>query len=267
MNPGINYNLPAADYHAIRALSATGLKKLAVTPAHYAHWLDHPDEPTPAMRIGRLVHLACIEPVLWDASVVVAPIVDRRTKEGKSIWEQFQASNGGKEIVTHDEHQQMLAMRASVRAHPAAGALFKEGASEVSLFATDESTGALCKSRLDWLKTGQIVDLKTTEDASPAGFARSVHNYGYHLQAAHYVAMAKAVGLGSLDFILVAVEKTAPHAVACYKLDPSDILLADAERRRLMQLHASCTEFKSWPAYSREVETLTLPNWAKTKAA
>jgi hypothetical protein len=30
---------------------------------------------------------------------------------------------------------------------------------------------------------------------------------------------------------------------------------------------ASCCEFNSWPAYSREVETLILPKWHNQKAA
>lgn len=264
MKTGIQYGLPAADYHKIRALSATGLKKLATSPAHFAHWLDNPDEQTPALRLGMLTHICVIEPKRFDDEVVVAPIVDRRTKEGKSIWEQFKGDNEGKEIITHEEREQMLAMRAAVRAHPAASLLLTGGKAEVSVFA--EEGGVYCKARFDYL-TNAIIDLKTTEDASPAGFARSVANYGYHIQAAHYLAMAKAVGLEVKEFILIAVEKSGPHAVACYKLDPADILLADAERRRLIQLHASCSEFNAWPAYSREIETLTLPKWAQTKAA
>jgi exodeoxyribonuclease VIII len=157
-------------------------------------------------------------------------------------------------------------MRHAVRAHPAAAKLLTGGAAEVSLFANDER-GAYCKARYDYLTETAIVDLKTTEDASPAGFARSLANYKYNLQAAHYRAMAKAVGLGDLRFVFVAVEKSAPHAVACYELDAADLILAENERQALLALHSTCSDFKTWPAYSREVETITLPNWAKVKAA
>jgi divinyl protochlorophyllide a 8-vinyl-reductase len=38
-----------------------------------------------------------------------------------------------------------------------------------------------------------VVDLKTGRDASPTGFARAIGQYGYALQAAWYLAGARAV--------------------------------------------------------------------------
>lgn len=267
MKPGIYNDLPADQYHADPAYSFSAIKQAMRSPAHLKAWLTAPPEQTPAMRIGTLTHLAVLQPDLFGSTTAVAPIVDRRTKEGKSIWEQFQAQNTGKEIITNDEREQLTAMRDSVRIHPAASALLGEGTAEVSVFNQCVETGLPLKARMDWVRENAIVDLKTTEDASPAGFAKSVSNYRYDLQAAHYRRMLKLQGRGELPYILIAVEKEAPFAVAVYRLDEGDLTLADMQMQQQLRAIASCCEFNSWPAYSREVETLTLPKWHNQKAA
>lgn len=267
MKPGIYDDLPADQYHADPAYSFSAIKQAMRSPAHLKAWLTAPPEQTPAMRIGTLTHLAVLQPDLFGSTTAVAPIVDRRTKEGKSIWEQFQAQNTGKEIITNDEREQLTAMRDSVRIHPAASALLGEGTAEVSVFNQCVETGLPLKARMDWVRENAIVDLKTTEDASPAGFAKSVSNYRYDLQAAHYRRMLKLQGRGELPYILIAVEKEAPFAVAVYRLDEGDLTLADMQMQQQLRAIASCCEFNSWPAYSREVETLTLPKWHNQKAA
>ena len=267
MKPGIYDDLPADQYHADPAYSFSAIKQAMRSPAHLKAWLTAPPEQTPAMRLGTLTHLAVLQPDLFASTTAVAPIVDRRTKEGKSIWEQFQAQNTGKEIITNDEREQLTAMRDSVRIHPAASALLGEGTAEVSVFNQCVETGLPLKARMDWARENAIVDLKTTEDASPAGFAKSVSNYRYDLQAAHYRRMLKLQGRGDLPFYLIAVEKEAPFAVAVYRLDEGDLTLADMQMQQQLRAIASCCEFNSWPAYSREVETLTLPKWHNQKAA
>jgi len=267
MKPGIYNDLPADQYHADQAYSFSAIKQAMRSPAHLKAWLTAPPEQTPAMRLGTLTHLAVLQPDLFGSTTAVAPIVDRRTKEGKSIWEQFQAQNTGKEIITNDEREQLTAMRDSVRIHPAASALLGKGTAEVSVFNQCVETGLPLKARMDWVRENAIVDLKTTEDASPAGFAKSVSNYRYDLQAAHYRRMLKLEGRGDLPFYLIAVEKEAPFAVAVYRLDEGDLTLADMQMQQQLRAIASCCEFNSWPAYSREVETLTLPKWHNQKAA
>jgi len=267
MKPGIYNDLPADQYHADQAYSFSAIKQAMRSPAHLKAWLTAPPEQTPAMRLGTLTHLAVLQPDLFGSTTAVAPIVDRRTKEGKSIWEQFQVQNTGKEIITNDEREQLTAMRDSVRIHPAASALLGEGTAEVSVFNQCVETGLPLKARMDWVRENAIVDLKTTEDASPAGFAKSVSNYRYDLQAAHYRRMLKLQGRGDLPFYLIAVEKEAPFAVAVYRLDEGDLTLADMQMQQQLRAIASCCEFNSWPAYSREVETLTLPKWHNQKAA
>lgn len=267
MKAGIYHDLPAEQYHADPAYSFSSIKQAMRSPAHLKAWLAAPPEKTPAMRIGSLTHLGILQPDLFASSTAVAPIVDRRTKEGKSIWEQFQGQNVGKEIITNDEREQLNAMRDAVRIHPAASSLLADGSAEVSVFNDCTETSLSLKARMDWVRGDAIVDLKTTEDASPAGFAKSVSSYRYDLQAAHYRRMLKLQGRGDLPFYLIAVEKEAPFAVAVYRLDEGDLTLADMQMQQQLRAIAACAEFNSWPAYSRDIETLTLPKWHNQQKA
>ena len=150
-------------------------------------------------------------------------------------------------------------MTLSVRGSDA-GLMIAGGAAEVSLFAAQ--MGVDCKGRLDYVVDDVIVDLKTTEDASPAAFARSIANYRYHVQAAHYLALASELGMDAKRFVFIAVEKEAPYAIARYELDPADLMLAEADRQKHLTRLASCQAFDSWPSYGYEIKTLSLPKWA-----
>ena len=77
-------------------------------------------------------------------------------------------------------------------------------------------TGLQCKCRPDWISAdgGILVDLKTTEDASPREFQRSIAKWRYHVQAGWYMAgIEAAYGTRPSGFIFIAVEKKPPFAV------------------------------------------------------
>lgn len=265
ISPGIYYSMPATEYHADRAVSKSALDQFERSPAHYQHWLTNPPDPTPAMRIGTLAHMAVFETSRFRASTAVAPIVDRRTKEGKAIYEQFSRENEGKEIITADEMQRLENMRAAVFSHAAGGKLLGDGKAEVSVFVRDRDVNLDLKARVDLLREDCIVDLKTTEDASPRGFIKSIASFRYQIQAAHYKRILRLHGLPDLPFYFVCVEKEPPHAVAVYQLDTADLMLAEQNLLDSLRRLAACRDFNAWPAYSRGIETITLPKWANNQ--
>jgi hypothetical protein len=246
-----------AEYHADPAVSASHLHAVAASPYHY--WKRHLDpnrqqlEPTAAMRLGTLVHCAVLEPdELLQRYGVCGP---RNTKAGKEQAAAMAAD--GIEAVSETDMTLALSMAAAVREHPAAAALLQAGKAEQSFWWDDMTTGLRCKCRPDWCRGGTLVDLKTTTDASPAGFAKSVANFRYHVQAAHYLA-----GTFAERFVFIAVEKTYPYAVGVYKLD-AEAMAHGAELRRVnMQTIADCRAIGEWPGYSTGVESLSLPSWA-----
>ena len=248
-----------ADYHADPAVSASHLKEIIRSPYHYWARYINPDrkpvEPTAAMQLGTLVHTAVLEPDELLQRYAVAP--DRRTKAGKEQAERIAAE--GLEPVSEADMALALGMAASVRNHPAASALLAHGKAEQSFWWDDLQTGLRCKCRPDWYQGSTIVDLKTCTDASPAAFASSVAKFNYHIQAAHYMTGLHGAG----RFVFIAVEKTAPYAVAVYELDHAAMALGRTMRENAMDVLATCKAADLWPGYGdTSVQTLSLPSWA-----
>ena len=248
-----------ADYHADPAISASHLHAVAASPYHYWSRFLAPDRPpsvqTAAMKLGSLTHCAVLEPD--ELAKRYGICLPRNTKAGKEMEGEMIAA--GIEAVTASEMEQAMAMAGSVRSHQAAAALLRDGKAEQSFWWDDTPTGLRCKCRPDWYTGNTIVDLKTTTDASPKGFARSVAQWRYAIQQNHYLA-----GTFAERFVFIAVEKTYPYAVGVYELDEAAALYGETERRNNLQTIADCRAISEWPGYGNTIQPLSLPSWALT---
>jgi exodeoxyribonuclease VIII len=256
-----------AAYFAIDGANFSTLKGFAKSAAHVAEYLLHPPPSTPAMILGTHIHAAVLEPARFDRDYVLAPKVDRRTTVGKAAWATFEAENAGKELLDRDDFDLVLGIRDAVWAHPTAKALLSgAGHCEVGAVWKHERTGLACKGMMDRIGAHGgwtwIVDLKTCEDASPAGFARSVANYAYHAQAAFYLGGCNAIAPMKRRFTWIAVEKKPPYAVAVY--EPDSIALDTGERRceDWLDAYAECRRTDVWPGYPDDIQSIALPKWA-----
>lgn len=207
-----------------------------------------------------------LEPLRYAEEYVIAPQVDRRTKDGKETWAAFveECEAKGRTVISAEDHRVCMAISDRLNKHPAASVLFRSGAPELSMFWEDAETGVTCKCRPDWLiKRTAIIDVKSTTDASASGFSRAVANYEYHMQAAWYLDGVRAC-LGDdapAAFIFAAFEKDAPHAVAFYNADKDMIDLGRREYRRRLAIYAACKRSNVWPGYDPSITSLSLPAW------
>lgn len=284
--PSVIYDMPAAAYHLRPEISSHNLGDIRQAPAIYAWKRNHPEDPTPSMRFGTLFHLAVLEPELFEAETILLPddAPSRPTSRQRNAkkpspdtvaaclwWDGFEVEAIGKEIVTPDEFEKLSAMAAAVRAHPAASALLAlVGATEPSLFWIDQETGQPLRCRMDRLIPTKrlILDLKTTNDASPEGFAKSVANFGYHRQAAFYTDAANLLAdTDGYQFAFIAVEKEPPFLVGVYTLTPEAIAQGRVENREALATADACLRSGNWPGYSDSVVGLDLPRWAQVMPA
>ena len=252
---GLYRDMPASDYYRLPRVSKSALDKLARSPAH----MRAPSvEETRAMRIGKALHALALEGI---APLVRPEFSGKGSVAARAEWD---AAHEGQTIISEDEAAQVHGMAAHIAMHPVAGPALRraDGIAEVSILWTCEQTGALCKSRLDWLLPGIILDVKTTADARPDAFARSVATYRYEVQAAFYLQAAASAGVPAEHFIFVVVENAPPYAVALYQLD--DAALEQGRRLYLRDLetYQRCAERDEWPAYPTDIQTLSLPRWA-----
>lgn len=268
--PHIERDLPDTIYHSVDAMSASRLRILdRSTSLHLAHSIANPSD-SPALAVGRALHCKVLTPHLYLRDFVVAPAVDRRTKEGKATYESFVASVGSKTVLTADQAEEVSAMAAAIAANPDARMVVSDlnGSAEVSLFA--EIAGVRAKSRFDRLVevNGEriIVDVKTTaSSASKSEFERTIWNFGYGVQCAFYLEMARACGVPAQHFVFVVVEKTAPYATAVYRFSDE---IAEAFRPRMLELVA---QYKAYlaegPRGYEGVTEIGIPAWAAARIA
>lgn len=261
--PQIIDGLSNADYHAHPAISKSGLDKIAKSPAHYKASRETKHEDSDALVFGSAFHDYILLPDTFQTDyTVLQPEFNGRTKEGKAILESIRQS--GQTILKAEWLTAIEGMAAAIAAHPKASVLLQGGKAEQSIFWTDGDSGIDCRCRPDYLHPGGIiVDLKSTTDASPEEFARSVAKHRYHVQDAFYSeGYYQATGQWPRGFVFIAVEKTAPYAVACYSLNDDAKAYGRELFRRNLKTLLEAEKSQEWTAYSQEIETLSLPAWA-----
>ena len=258
-SPGIYDCYTNSEYHAHEAVSKSGLDLIHKSPAHYKA-ARHED--TPALRFGTAFHCAVLENDRFNATYTVIE-GDRRTKAVKDSIKDAEAA--GKIILTADDFNAIMSMAQAVFKNPICAALLRGSLKENSVFS--ELDGVRVKCRPDgWsIEKGVLFDLKSTEDASPEGFARTVAKYRYHVQDAfyrHVVASATNCDADDLSFIFIAIEKKPPFAVALYTLDELAKLQGWVDAREDLRRYKVAKDTGKWGGYSPRIETLSLPRWA-----
>jgi hypothetical protein len=250
-------------YRLSQRVNWSSLKELRRSPAHYRQRMQEPRSDTPAMRLGRAVHLAVLEPQRFEASIAIwfAEFGQRR---GAS-WREFQAKHAGCEILTESERDLCREIQQAVRADREAARLLTGGRAEMAIEWTDPASGIECKGRLDYVSASAIVDVKTTRTASPTAFGRESWRLRYHGQLAFYRdGWAAAHGGPPLPCYMIAVEKEPPFAVQTYRLSPDLLEAGREEYADLLARLAECRARDEWPGYTEGGEVIDLlpPSWA-----
>ena len=250
------------EYRSAAGVNKSTLWNMRKSPAHYKYYLDHAQEDTAAMKIGRAFHAAVLTPTAYKREYAVLPEgIDRRTKAGKEQYEEFISSAEGKEIITAQDAETIKQIAKAIRSNKDAAGLLKGTKREKPFFWTDDN-GILCKCRMDAVTTGRIIDIKTAQDADTDVFVRESMKYGYHVQAAHYIdAYYKKIGSKTPEWYFIVVEKTEPYCVNILKADIGFLDYGFVVRQELMNKLIKCQKENSFPGYG--LNELCLPGWVE----
>lgn len=263
-------------YHSQPSISASGLKLMKKSPAHYNESKINPISQTDAMYFGELYHTFILENDRFYKEYTVINESKRPDQKhgmgaiANKVWlESFQNP------VTASTHEQLKAMREVLFRHPYAKALLTGGEFEHSYYCKLDIGANIpveVRFRPDHVRHDKriIVDLKTAADASDDGFKKASANFDYQIQAALYsdlmeLAMEETLGY---DFFFVAQEKTPPYAFNIFESSPQFLSVGRYEYELLLMLYAYCEETGNWPGYQVfcqnrfGVNELSLPNWA-----
>lgn len=253
------------EYRAAEGISRSELWKIRESPEKYKYALEHPAEPTPALIFGQMVHKLILEPETFEDDFVIMPEVDRRTKEGKTIWNDFINGAGDRTLIKISDYETALAMKNALMQNDLAAKLLS-GQHEVPLFWTDEMTGEKCKARLDVLTPLSekviVSDYKSTNDASTEVFIRSAINYGYDMQSAYYTEAVKKTMNVDTVFIFIVQEKEPPYAVNILSADPLFVERGHDTFRELLGIYHECKTSGNWYGYlgpQNQINVLGLP--------
>ncbi len=242
LKDGLYIGLQEEEYHALPALSKSGIDNIEVSPLHFWHNSRlNPNyvqkDKTPAMKLGTLRHKYLLErddffncyakalnPSDYPNALVGADDLKNFMREAgikvlsgsKSelikaireaghiveIWDDLVASYGaanvGKEFVSLENMRILEESAEMVEDTPDAKELLQGGLPEVSFIWTDKQSGVQLRARVDYLKLGNIIDLKTFSNSQ--GFpvdkavSRSIQSCNYHMQALMY-----NVGFGAMQ--------------------------------------------------------------------
>jgi hypothetical protein len=216
--------------------------------------------------------------------------INRRTNLGKTQWANFEADckrNGlaiasqedietalvyaqsvrGKTILDEQDHADAVACVQALNNHPQFAAIMAQPRRVEVPFEFD-LFGHRFKAKPDAIIDSMrlILDIKTTDDASPHRWQWSAVDYGYHRQQVIYQeALRQATGK-KYRFYFAVVEKPKPSTrgipptVALYELKEESVLMGVEDTQDLVWQYERRTKENDWQQlYSDGIVPLRLP--------
>lgn len=285
LDPGIYPDMTMAEYQALPYVSASRLEKLVRSPKQFKHALSEAPKETPALEKGTALHMAVLEPKLFEGYYIVLGQCDGVKKDkdrcsyqgsfyrdGQSFCKTHDPLRGRPmedvEVLERPVFDAVTGMRDSINGHPRARSLFEgRGEFEVSIVFDDPETGVRVRMRPDRLveRAGMLVDIKTCFDAREWAFGRQAERLGYWRKLALYRRGLRAVSWPYKYTSVLAIESLAPFDLFPYLIEENDLDDADAEVTRLLNLYKQCVQEDSWPGYSKGFAVLARPSYARDR--
>lgn len=244
--------LTTAEYNKAEGLRSTEIKSILNNPYAYKMGLD--SKRSSFLNKGSYAHALLFEPEIIENEFLFYGRGRGVTERKREIEE------SGKTPILDAEKKQIEAAIESLKRSEAYN-LFNNCEFEVSCFKEYKDIQLKCK--IDALGKDYILDLKTTSlpnGANPNEFAKNCANYGYYIQAAHYMRVT-----GMSKFLFVVLELNAPYMIGLYSLDQVSLDFGFDEVDRAIEIYKNLDKFKNniyidTGDFSK-VHTITLPNY------
>ena len=261
-----------SDYYANKALSHSKLSCLAQNPMEFKmRYVDDPPTLPPkesdAFAFGHAVHCLALEPEKFDERFAAAPKVDRRTTAGKIRWAEHLEDSKDKIVIDEQDYADAIACVQALNNHAEFATIMAQPRRVEVPFEFD-LFGHRFKAKPDCIVDSMklILDIKTTDDASPHRWQWSAVDYGYHRQAYIYQQAVQLETNEWYRFIFAVVEKPKPSTrgipptVALYELDPDTVRMGLEDSAGLVLQYESRLETNNWQQpYSSGIVPLRLP--------
>ena len=249
------------EYKTLPGINASAICAGRKSMLHMHHYMTGGDDKdTPAMRWGRIVHAAILEPErfldtvsLWEGKV-------RRGRE----WDACKDAAPDTElIVTPDEMEKLRAMQRNVWAMPEAADMLKT--CETEQVVQWEGKYGKAKGRVDAIRPGLVMDYKTTANIEPSAFFRTAFNLAYHAKMGWY-AHGIEIATGRRPTVrLIVQEASAPFD--CWVCEMPDSIVRDGEEEaveiaRAFHVAVHLDHFPGVSEADKGIVQYELPGWA-----
>ena len=210
-----------AAYRTSQALNQSYLKDVNAVSPCYAEYRRLNPEETPALIFGSALHTLVLEPNEFNKRYAMLPECDRRTKEGKALFESFAIANAGKRVLKGSEVDSLIAMANKSRRffeEKKAKYSHHELVGSATFVVTDgiyKGKEIDCKAQFDAVYVFEdkviIKDLKSVADITNVKGA-SFQN-GWATQSAFYHDLAQFCYQKDVTFDYIAQSKSEPYDV------------------------------------------------------
>ena len=254
------YLIDDRDYHSLDPMqfcSSTLLKDVRrKSPLHAKVYSNSANPPSESMRLGTAIHCALFEPERFSADYIEEPeIEDKRKNPGRKEWEEFKEKHADKiadkRVLSSKDLSNIVGCKESILTNIP---FFTGGHSEVSLFWPCRFTGIQMKAKVDYLKRYEVIDLKTTGDASAWVYQTRRYNLG--LQMSHYSAGFEAIFGFEPSFTFVVAEREPPHGIKTFIYDSQGIGINRDIYKDCVQQWAACLDSQVFPGYTTDAEVI-----------
>ena len=268
---GIYPDMPAVDYRATRALNASSLRYALQSLYHFKyHYEAPPSPPTPAMRLGTMVHTAILEPDEFEWRYAPGPI-NPKTGEpfgtNTNAFRDAEAEAGdGVTLVGKGELERLAAIRLAAWDHSESRAALHELThTEASIFWTESDWK--CKGRPDGVREGAdgyILDVKTISRLNQRNMRNRLWDHGYDISAAWYQMGWKTLTGDMLPVYLLFAETVAPYDVALLAIDQDTLAVGAQRALTLFGAVREAKEKNQWPGIEASFpgREIGAPSWA-----
>lgn len=252
------------EYFEIEAFSSSRAKTLiSSSPLHAKSEIEK--SPTAAMDRGQVIGRLVLGK---GAEFDVLKYKDWRTNDAKA--DRDKSRKAGKVPILEEAFGDACMAAESIRVGLADLGINLDGQSELAVTWIEKTPDGdvPCKAMFDhvWIDRGVIIDLKTTENASPGSVERTAENLGYAIQYAAYTRALTALDpkryAGRTDFLFAFGETKEPYALNVCRPDGAFAELGERRWLRAVATWAHCMKNNRWPAYGTGVNNLTAPQWA-----
>jgi len=264
------------EYFKHPALSNSRLGDFKQSPAHYKYRLDNPSKDTKATLTGSAFHYLCFEPGMISKYMMVLreeerpePKKDYRNTDNKK-WKDDQinlALSKGLELISSDEFGIAEDMYDAVTKDPQAFELLRAQGNKFETVGLWEREGIEFKRKTDIHNPDFIADLKSTENADPFAFEKSLFSWEYDRQGGMYADGERVMTDSQFfnPFYIIAVEKSPPFGVSVHELTHDVLTYGAAEYMDLARKLKECEKKNEWPGYSYKYlggyNQINLPKW------